>query len=304
MITGEPSTSFGRLAEQARDLCSAQPALNLMLALRAPISAVDDAFLDGFRDRARLWLSKDRPARFWFNHGEFIHRHGDGVEYLISQLQRKPTGNRACISLLNTADFIASADDPLPSFLLLQAGFAGGGQDVLYLTAYYRALEVGSFLPINLAEMALVASEASTRIPTITELDLTIHAFRAHYIPDFQTLHRSDLDAASVDDIRAAVQDRDIPRLVAWLTEQTRPASIIDTSGTATLLTELNASDWANGDLLRSLEVVVASLTQLQEARRNGSHAPRIDALQEQVGTALEESIRILRQSKLATGGH
>ena len=62
-------------------------------------------------------LSTIAPPALYMSHGEYIHRHGDGIQYLIDQLVKKPTGNRAIISLIDMKDLIGSGDDPRPSAL-------------------------------------------------------------------------------------------------------------------------------------------------------------------------------------------
>jgi len=296
MISNTESLSLGEIAKKAREICAHSPVLNLILNMRAPIPSLDDPFIQGYIDEAREWQSKKRPSKLWFSHGEYMHKYGDAIEYLVGELKAKPTGNRACISLTNTADFIGSDDGPLPSFLLLQCGFESKSQEVLYVTAYYRALEVTAFLPINLAEMALIASAISSKIPTIGTLDLTIHAFRAHATPGFRPLEHSELDAASQVRIKEVVVGKDVNQIVKWLTDKLRPESLVDITGITTLLRELGTSDWANERLVRSLETVVSAMTQLQEARRSGSHAAAIDSLQERVARGLQVSIDIMRQ--------
>lgn len=298
-----PFGSFGDLAEAAKDRCAAAPVLNLTLSLKTHLPLSDDAFLETYAEDAELWQGKDAPSRLFFTHGQYMHRHGDAFDYLISQLKSKPTGNRACISLLDTGDLIGSGDDPVPSFLILQAGFDSASHEVLYLTAYYRALEVGSFLPINLAEMALVAGRISRRIPEARHLDLTIHAFRAHLIHGFRPLEHSDLDSASVDAIRTAVASSDYPVVIAWLADKDRAETIIDTTGTATLLTELISAVWASTELISSMEETVSAMAMLQEARRNGSHAATLDLLQDRVSRGLQSSIKEVRQIQQSGGG-
>jgi hypothetical protein len=295
MIVSDGCSSYGELAEAAYGICEKTPVINLILHLRVPIGLDHDPFIQQYLGDAAQWQSKERPPKLRFSHGEFMHRHGNALDYLVAQLKEKPTGNRACISLLTTADFLDSGDDPIPSFLVLQAGLEPSSPDVLFLSAYYRALEVGTFLPINLAEMALITESISARISTVRELDLTIHAFRAHFIPGFRPLEHSDLDAAEVDAIRRAVQGRDLGLIIAWLNDKNRIESIVDTSGVAKLITELSLVGWAGDELLRCMDRVVSCMTQLQEARRNGSHTDRLRSLHDRVSDMISESVGLLR---------
>ncbi|GLZ56979.1 MULTISPECIES: thymidylate synthase family protein [Micromonospora] len=276
--------------------------VNAILSVDLPFPLLNDHFIQGYLKRAEDWQSKTRPPALYINHGEYMHRHGDALEYLAEELKAKPTGNRACVILIDTKDLIGSADEPRPSFLLLQAGFDERQHGKLHLTAYYRALEVSGFLPINLAELALVASNLRMRISSISSLSLVIHAFRAYAAAGFTRLERPKLDSLTTDEISGLVRARDVAEIGGLLAEKLRPTTVVELGGISMLRTELEASGWCGREALDYLDKAISALTQLREARRSGSHARSLAELHEDAVGAIEASLEAMRRQEDAAG--
>ena len=92
---------------------------------------------------------------------------------------------------------IDSADDPIPSFMLLQAGITDDKSQIS-ITTYYRALEVSKFLPINIAESCLVIEKINKAFSfNAKSFAITIHAFNAYYIENFSCLEKAPIDTLS-----------------------------------------------------------------------------------------------------------
>jgi hypothetical protein len=206
------------------------------------------------------------------SHGEYIHRHGDGIQYLIDELVRKSTGNRAIMSLIDMKDLIASADDPRPSFMIFQAGFESGNKNVIYITLYYRALEVSRFLPINLAEAGLVLKRIRGEIPEIRVFHILIHAFRAYQNPDFNCLVRSDLDVAGPDAIETAASEFDLRMIHAWLRSKLAAATVVETDALTLLRDAVATTKGYTEPLVSQLDAAILELVRLAALRRTGSH--------------------------------
>lgn len=302
MIVHEPFNTFGDLADFALRVCEDDPVLNLILSVRAPLGQRTEAFLEAYRSDAEDWQAETKPARLFINHGEYLHRNGDWLRGIVSQLRDKPSGNRACATLARTDELLTSGDAPVPSFLLIQAGFEPSTQTVLYLTAYYRALEVNSFLPINLAEMDLIARSIAEAIPSIAILDLTIHAFRAHSIPGFVPLIRSTIDTVTSDVISEVAISGDGATLSTWIADKAKPGSVIEVDSLAFLATEMENAVWSlpkaeaqRLPLVTDLRAAISTLSQLRTARERGTHAATIERLQDR---ALDELRRCLARSR------
>lgn len=301
------ASSLGDCVSQAVDLCANQTQMNLVIESRIPVPTRDE-FIMAYRDKARDWQASARPRHLKFNHGEYIFRHGDALAFLENELSRKATSNRACISLVDGRDIMGSGDGALPSLMIIQAGFQPSSQETLYVTAYFRALEVQQFLPINLAELTLLADRLASRFPTISHADLTLFAFRAHLNPGFGTHMVAEIDQATRDDIVTAVghgvSRKKWDTVTAWLVDKRRRESVIDTQGLATLATELGSTGTPTGPrgpgeaeagrAASAVAAAVAELTQLEVARSNGTHGSTLDTLQQTFEEHLDEAVRRL----------
>lgn len=290
------ASSPGEAASRAKEECANGPVVNLIISFPIDLQAPAGDFLATYREQAALWQEPIRPNVLHFSHGEYMHAYGDPIEYLVNELKSKPSSNRALVVLVDTKPIVTSGDGQLPSFMLLQVGFQGSGRDILYVTSYYRALEVSKFLPINMAEMGLIAEGVAARIPSIERADVTMHAFRAHVLNEFRTHRRSRLDMAAPTRIHVLVRDRRLEDLANMLVEKSTPESIVEDSGLTTLRTELEDSGWAEGILLE-LDRAISALTRLRTARESGTHERLIAHLQDQLTTHLTRSAELIKAS-------
>src|SRR5256885_3179892 len=133
-ITGK---DLGELVQNARAACRSGPVFNLVLEGRYGMTEFDSSFLRPYSASAESWQAVTPGPSHYITHGQYIHRHGDGIAYLIDQLVHKPTGNRAVLSLIDMKDLIGSLDtDVRPSFMIFQVGFEAGKKDVIFATMY------------------------------------------------------------------------------------------------------------------------------------------------------------------------
>ena len=289
--------SFGGAVTAAVRMCKGNsPVLNLALTVVTDFRDESNAFLAPYEESALEWQAAIRPSGYHFNHGEYIHRHGDSVAYLIDQLVNKRSGNRACISLVDNKDIMSSGDGRLPSLLLIQGGISEEDPKRLFLTAYFRALEVGTFLPINFAEILVIAKRVRERIPSLSLMEVTVHAFRAHHVPNFSTHRISLLDMADPREIQRLADARDFSTIAGWLGDKAKPESIVELAGLAELIAAARSSDW-DSDITHQLELTLATLTVLKTVRASGSQVEAIVELQDDLSSqlrALEARLRRL----------
>tara|TARA_R110002096_G_scaffold429184_1_gene641807 strand:- start:9535 stop:10419 length:885 start_codon:yes stop_codon:yes gene_type:complete len=153
--------------------------------------AVDLLTGDGLRDcteEAELWLSDEVPDQLHINHGSYVR---GGMSHLVDELKRKPTSNRALLSLLSQKDVNESGDDPIPSFMVFQVSIY---EDILYCTVYFRALEVSSFFRINIEEIRLRLKYLHLNLMNFKRVRLVMHSYRAYNNPKASKLRKSELD--------------------------------------------------------------------------------------------------------------
>lgn len=161
---------------------------NYCLAVSVPAIALVKFPLRDKTELARQWQLPEPPSNFHFNHGMYI---GDGVEHITNELQSKPSSNRALYSLLHQNNISKSGDKPIPSFMIMQCGIENR---TLYCTVYFRALEVSTFLRINIEEIRLTLCHILEKNIDIDTIKLTIFAFKAYNKREQSTLQRSRLD--------------------------------------------------------------------------------------------------------------
>jgi len=291
------SDSPGDAINKVLEACARADVVNLTVNFPMTLPASSTGVLAAYRGDAADWQARDRPNSLLFNHGEYMHAHGDPMNYLIEHLRQKQTSNRACIVLVDSGPIVSSGDGPLPSFMLVQVGFQGAAQDVLYVTAYYRALEVTSFLPLNITELALIAETIADGIPAINRAVVTIHAFRAHAQAGFRAHQRAQLDMDTADEIRALVQNRSLREISERLREKSAPASIIEDSGLTTLHLEVEQAGWSD-ELLNELGHALGALTRLRSVRTVGTHGEWIEKIQAQVTDHLLKAAELVESSK------
>ncbi len=291
------ATDFGTAAASAKALCSTAPVMNLLIRVHCPIPTPEDAFLYTFYPDAKEWQSPTPSPHLQFTHGEYMFRGGDPIDFMSAELKNKPTSNRACVSLVNAGQIRDSGDGKLPSFMLLQAGLDGVDGSTLHLAAYYRALEVESFLPINLAEMALLAQQLQVGIPALRFIDLALFAFRAHSLPYSRPHVLALLDQVSAEEIQRAVDERELDLVLAWLIDKARPETLVDSSNLAVLTEMINTSGWIP-DAMNPLQRAVTLCQAIGELRKSASHSDLLSHKQAELEQVLGSVLALLEERR------
>src|SRR5207249_4972474 len=116
------------------------PQFNLLLSYELPIAVLNSPFVSANRDKAEKWIADPAPKELFFSHGQYF-RGQRGVEHVIQELSRKRLSRRALLTTLEMDTLLAGGDLPVPAFSILQFCI---DQNVLYVTAYFRALEVAA----------------------------------------------------------------------------------------------------------------------------------------------------------------
>ena len=288
-------SDFGPLVEKARNVCEVGPVVNLILEVETGLPAAGGAFIRRYIHDAERWQLRSRPESLHFNHGEYMHSDGDPLEYLAAELKTKPTGNRACVVLPDNKAIQKSGDGQLPSLMLMQAGRDISEPKRLILTAYYRALEVSRFLPVNLAELCVIADQIQLRIPEIAMASINVHAFRAHVHSEFRAHERSRLDWTDPLQLEQMVLTSQTETLADWLVEKSEPETVIEIDGITRLATFATAAKWSQATI-EALERAGNSLVKLAVARRSATHAPLLNVLQEAVADDIRTAAALVRE--------
>jgi len=293
------ANTLSAIAADAREQCNPEK-FNLVLEYELPFSAIGDAFVQGYEERALLWIKDSAPSTQHFSHGQYFKGEA-GIQYVLDELQKKPTSRRALLSLICMDDLLgkhpertsAVEDAPLPAFLILQFAISN---NVLYATAYFRALEVAEFLPINLAEIAIHCRRIRNQTQNLELLRLTVVAFRAYSSPGFRCLQKASIDAVLEMDIYIAVKEGDIPKLKMWLGDKLQPDSAILLNGLESLRQALGrVADTRYTSIFRNaIDDAISALSTVRDLRQNASEGPHLENSWGAFKTALQKALHEL----------
>lgn len=175
-------------AEATKDFVSG-PKFNWVLQFDCAAQDLRNLEITDVREDAAGWRSQVPPKNFYFTHAQF---YTDGVQHIINELSIKPTSNRALYSLISQEHIRKKGDTPIPSFMTLQCQI---DNEVLYCTCYFRALEISTFLKINLEEIRQTLVEIYDGVPRFSKVSLTIFAFHAYIDRTRSPLKRPQLES-------------------------------------------------------------------------------------------------------------
>jgi hypothetical protein len=189
---------------------------NVILNGEFEIKEIESDFIKLHTDKAKEWQNNERPKELIINHGEYINKGNKqsaekGINYILDKLNNNNYSNRSCYSLINMEDIVDSRDDIIPSFMILQFSFSNENANTLLVSAYFRALEVQNFLPINLAEICINIKSIKSKFPRIKNFELNVFIFRAQYIENFYCLRHSKLDSLGLIEIyQSLIGDKEV----------------------------------------------------------------------------------------------
>lgn len=289
IIAWKSVQTFDAILNDAADECRTSAQFNLALAYELPIDVVDSAFVAAHRTQAEKWLSDPPPRDLLFSHAEF-YRGKRGTDHVTSELRKRNLGRRAILAMIDMDTILDSSKRSVPAFSLLQFAIDG---NLLYVTAYFRALEVAAFLPSNLTEIALHCERIRQNFTHITAIRLFVVAFRAYTEPDFHCLEKLPIDSQEPGVIAVAVAEHDYERLRNWLSDKHRVESVVQLQGIEEMLTAVKAAKKhpypAQFEL--ALEQAVATLRAFRDARYQFNEGPRVDDARQRFVQHLNEAL-------------
>jgi len=186
-------------------------------------------------------------------------------------------------------DIIGSHDDPIPSFMVLQFGFPADDDRLLVCSAYFRALEVVEFLPVNIAEMCLIIRSLRAAFPNFIEIDFSIHAFKAYAKLGFHCLEKAALDRLNGAAVVNAVEKGLHTVIQGWLESKINvKESVIHMAGLELLADAFEVHrDKYPHDLLPRLRSAIATMETLRSVREASSESGYIGQLEEDIAKEL-----------------
>ncbi len=292
-----------KISEKAALVVGDRPyLLNFNLKFKFNMSLISNSLAD-VSTLAKKFQSESCPNDLHINHGMYIHKNGkDGIKNVIEQLKNNHSGNRALISLINQEDIVDSEDRPIPSFMILQ--FALENKKDLYITTYFRALEVSQFLRINIEEIRQIIEKIGENITSIQKVYLNIISFRAFINKDTNTLTKPSIDLLNLKDIlKLLKKDNSLENLIELLEEKNKSSSVIEYNAFEYILNWLEDSDYF--DMLHEnlrkeliiniLKEIIDLMKNLKELRKQSSHGEQIDNKDKKYKQKLNQLIAEIR---------
>ncbi len=277
-------------------------AYNWLFNFEIPVIELGNISIEDQKENARQWRSVSPPDNFYFSHAQYYK---DGIAHIIRELKKKPSSNRALYSLMNQENISESDDLPIPSFLTMQCQISN---QVLMATCCFRALEVDTFLKINLEEIRQNLAEITDQFPGISKINLTIFSFKAYIQRDFHPLIKPKIEYLKDDQILVLLQQKNgLSNLVDLVSEAKGAISIVPATRFIDLKRILsNACE--NGNLIdpeiisrsetiyRYLEECIHAASNLMRERQQGSFGEKIDVSTISYMNALENLVQKMQR--------
>lgn len=278
-------TSLEKFVDQAVLEVDKDFTLNYMISNTISINDLKENPISDCTDEAILWAAKEKPKELQINHGQYIET---GLDYIISELKRKETSNRALFSLISHEHIVESKDLPIPSFMIMQCNIY---QDTLYCTSYFRALEVSTFFRINLEELRLKICDIYKEIPKFTNVKITIFAFRAYINENINTLKKPEIDRLTAIQIFKMLSSNR-RQLAALLREKSHASTVIETDSIQYLIESLDDDSIKISNkrliIIKAKEAITLS-NDLLDLRKIASHHHEIEELNQKFHTCIME---------------
>ena len=227
-------------------------------------------------ETATLWLSKEIPDTLYYNHGYYMnYSNKKGVDYVIDELKRNSTSNRAIIPLLNLKNVIELQFSYLPGLNSIQFGFLNDEKKELICTMYLRSLEVNHFLRINLSEIYLLISQIHNEIRSIKSVIINVYAFKAQYKEDFSCFKKAKIDVLTPPELSVSVFNKDIRKILELVKDKFEmQETVVNLTGLSSLYDFMRYSGLYNTDCTNNLLYVINSMKELDaEYRKNSDYS-------------------------------
>lgn len=277
-----------KISESGEEYC-----INFSLKVKFSTSLLKSCEFKDIEQLAKDFQNPKQPDTLYLNHGSFITI--DGVPHVINELRNKHNGNRAIISLISQENILQKGDNPIPSFMVLQFSLEG---ESLYVTTYFRALEVSKFLRINFEEIRLICSQVFAELKQIKEIKLNVIAFRGYINADINPLIRPQIETLREGQILDLLQ-HDTNKLADLLKEKLHDTTVVETTSINHI--KLNIEDPSisksiNGTLTNRnfkdlINSCLESANDLTAIRMKSSHHPDIKATSEKYLSHLKRII-------------
>ena len=275
------------------------PKFNWVLRFDCAAQDLRNLEITDVREDAAGWRSRVPPKNFYFTHAQF---YTDGIQHIIDELLIKPTSNRALYSLISQEHIRKKGDAPIPSFMTFQCQI---DNDALYCTCYFRALEISTFLKINLEEIRQTLVEIYEGVPRFSKVNLTIFAFHAYIDRTRSPLKRPQLESLYELDLASMLSEAThtpVRNLNGILKELRNAGTVVSAEKLIDLKRILSTNlpgikihpDLTKALFIEQLGVAIEAATTLGELRCKESRGPAVTAATSVYQTAIDAMLNTL----------
>lgn len=251
---------------------------------------------------AKKWLQEETPATLYYNHGYYMvatDGYGNskrGINYVIEELIRNSTSNRAIIPLIHLQDVYDRRFDHLPGLNCIQFGFTNDDKSELYCSVYLRSLEVNHFLKINISEVYLLIKEISKEIRSIRNVIISIYAFKAQYKENFSCFRKARIDMMSSGDVANLIYRQDKERVIAVLKDKfSVEETVVNISGLEQLYDVMEKSGEYTDAIVKGLKEIINEMIKLQEEYRKSSNYDEIRPIERNLHEKQNAYIKLIQ---------
>ena len=290
------------ISKKAKEkIATEQYLINFDLKFKFPTNLLSNCMSSVYED-ALNFQNPVCPEGLHMNHGEYIHKFGNGINNVIKQLKEKQASNRAIISLINQENIMESKDNPIPSFMILQFSIEHGTK--LYVTTYFRALEVSKFLKINTEEIRQIIKKILDNFLSVDEVYLNIIAFRAYIDGSINPLKKTKIELLNQREfLRFLRVESNLDDLIELLEEKKLSSTVIEYESFQNILDWLQDPEYSSlihtnlkkTLIIQILKEIIDILVHLKSLREKTSHNAEIDENQGKYKQKLEHLIREIR---------
>lgn len=247
-------------------------------------------------ENAQQWLEEEVPSTLYYNHGQYmIDSRNKGIDYIIKELERNSTSNRAIIPLVRFRDVLDKQFGHLPGLNSIQFGFLNDEKAELFCSVYLRSLEVNHFLKINLSEIYLLLIQIINEIRSVKRLIINIYAFKAQYKEKFSCFRKAKIDTLNVGTLSKFVYQRNISEIVSLLKDKFEmEETVINTTGLTLFYDILKESELYNENMIVDLSEIIREMENLKQEYMKSSNYEEIKPIEERIHEKQESYIELI----------
>lgn len=277
---------------------------NLYMNINSCISDYKHDMLQNFSmdiEAAKLWLNEDVPSLLYYNHGCYMRTlEIQGIDYVVEELVRNSTSNRAIIPLIHFNDVLKNRSGHLPGLSSIQFGFTNDEKTELYCSVYLRSLEVNHFFRINLSEIYLLIFNLCDRIRSVRNVNISIYAFKAQYKENFSCFRKAKIDTLTPGELSSLIYGRKLKEIIDLFKDKfDMEETVINTNGLEGFYDIFEKSCLYPKNLIDELNMIIQDMNNLHKEYLKSSNYDKIKPIEKEMHNRQESFIKLISRFEL-----